>query len=354
MKIKNIRFHKENLELSRPYTIAYKTVSSVESCILEMIAEDGQYGIGAANPSYQVVEEDMDACLEALEMHADRFIGREIGEYRSICEDIHRMFPNNPGAKAAMDIAYHDLLTKSLEISMSQFLGQEIKALPTSITIGIKNVEETLEEAQEYFDQGFKILKIKLGHSVDEDLERLRKLRERFADKMGIRVDANQGYSHWDMRRFHKDTQDLNLELVEQPLHVDDLTELKRLPEGIRLTIAADESLISAQDAYLLATDPPVCGIFNIKLMKCGGIYQAMRIAEVARLGGIDLMWGCNDESIVSITAALHAAFASPKTKYIDLDGSLDLGRDVVKGGFVLKDGMMSPVGGVGLGVEKL
>ena len=79
-----------------------------------------------------------------------------------------------------------------------------------------------------------------------------------------------------------------------------------------------------------------------------------MRIAEIARLGGIDLMWGCNDESIISITAALHTAFASRKTKYIDLDGSLDLAKDFVTGGFHLKDGIMSPTGKIGLGVEKI
>ncbi len=355
MKIKEIHVRKENLELTRPYTIAYKTISAVESCVVEMVAAEGTYGLGAANPSYQVVGEDMDACLEALsEENLGRLIGRDISEYRSICEDLHRLFPNNPGAKAALDIAYHDLFTKSQDISLIQFLGQKIESLPTSITIGIKNVEETLDEAQEYYDRGFKILKVKLGQSVDVDLERLIKLREHFGNDMGIRVDANQGYSRWDMQRFHKETKDLRLELVEQPLPADEPEEFRRLPEEVRQTVAADESLISAQDAYQMATDPPVCGIYNIKLMKCGGIYQSLRIAEIARLGGIDLMWGCNDESIISISAALNAAFASEKTKYIDLDGSLDLARDVVKGGFVLKDGMMSLAGGIGLGVEKV
>ena len=85
--------------------------------------------------------------------------------------------------------------------------------------------------------------------------------------------------------------------------------------------------------------------------MKCGGIHQGKRIAEIARMAGIDLMWGCNDESVVSIAAALHVAFASPQTKYIDLDGSLDLAKDLATGGFILEDGLMRPTDAPGLGV---
>ena len=103
-----------------------------------------------------------------------------------------------------------------------------------------------------------------------------------------------------------------------------------------------------------LVKPPQASGIFNIKLMKCGGVDQALKIADIALHERVDLFWGCNDESIVSITAALHAAFACANTKYIDLDGSLDLGKDLVKGGFLLKDGAMSCSDKPGLGVERL
>ncbi len=96
-------------------------------------------------------------------------------------------------------------------------------------------------------------------------------------------------------------------------------------------------------------------GIFNIKMMKCGGIVSALKMADMAHLAGIDLMWGCNDGSIVSISAALHTALACPATKYLDLDGSFDLEKDVAKGGFILKDGLMRiDDNKLGLGVELL
>ena len=116
----------------------------------------------------------------------------------------------------------------------------------------------------------------------------------------------------------------------------------------------ADERLYNAQDALNLATYPRAFAHYNIKLMKCGGIIEALRIADIANIAGINLMWGCMDESIVSISAALHCALSCPATKWLDLDGSFDLASDLVKGGFLLKDGYLSTNDKPGLGVEFL
>jgi L-alanine-DL-glutamate epimerase-like enolase superfamily enzyme len=142
--------------------------------------------------------------------------------------------------------------------------------------------------------------------------------------------------------------------LIEQPLPAKEIEATKKLPDHIRKIIAADESLLTPKSAMELVKPPLATGIFNIKLMKCGGINQALKIADIGAQEGVELFWGCNDESIVSITAALHVAFACANTKYIDLDGSLDLARDAVKGGFILKDGIMSCSDKPGLGVERI
>ncbi|MEL6675006.1 MAG: dipeptide epimerase [Bacteroidota bacterium] len=355
MKITRIEAKRVPLDLTRPYTIAYKTVSAVEICILEVETESGLLGLGAANPSPYVVGEDMDACMAALAPdRVEKFLGRDVRDLRRLCQDLHETYPENPGAKAALDLAFHDLFAQHLGVPLLTYLGQYHEKMATSITIGIKNVADTLEEAQEYIDRQFKILKVKLGHSLEEDLERLIKLRERFGAEIGIRVDANQGYTTADLVHFHQATQALKLELVEQPLPVGEEDAIRGLNWEIRKTIAADESLVTADHAFQWVSDPKMCGIFNIKLMKCGGIYQAQRIAEAARFAECELMWGCNDESIISITAALHVAFSCPHTRFIDLDGSLDLARDMVEGGFILEDGFMRPNGKPGLGLTYL
>jgi L-Ala-D/L-Glu epimerase len=178
----------------------------------------------------------------------------------------------------------------------------------------------------------------------------LARLRERVGPEIRIRADANQGYSVEETLRFFGETASLDLEFLEQPLPANEVA-MRALPERIRDRIAADESLLDEEDARALAAPPRACGIFNIKLMKCGGIASARRIAAIAEPAGIHLMWGCMDESRISIAAALHAALACPATRYLDLDGSLDLARDVAHGGFVLQEGAMRTTGSPGLGV---
>lgn len=355
MKITRITTWKADLVNTKPYTIAFKTVDEVINAFVEITLENGTTGIGAGCPSEYVTKESLESTIATLqEKNLQHLIGRDIAEINQLIFETNQKFPKNPAVCAAVDIALHDAFTKFLNVPLVKYLGQKIKSMPTSNTIGIKNVAETLKEAEEYGQRGFKILKVKLGKDLSEDIERLVKLREKFGKKFIIRIDANQGYTPEQTIEFYKKTRNLDIELIEQPLEATNIAGLKQLPEEIRKTIAADESLLSPKNALELVKPPRAAGIFNIKLMKCGGISNALKIADIALQEGIELFWGCNDESIVSITAALHVAFACSNTKYIDLDGSLDLGKDVVKGGFILNDGIMSCSDKPGLGVEKI
>lgn len=350
MKIKSIDFYTVNLRLTRPYTISYKTVDKVENVIVILKLENGMTGIGTANPSKQVVGDDVQDTLEALQQwDKEQLLNKEINAFYDCLQLVHTAFDQHAGARAVLDIALHDVFTRWLDVPLAHFLGQRIESLPTSITIGIKGVAETLEEAEEYLGRGFRFIKVKLGKSVAEDVERLIKLREKFGDKIHIRVDVNQGYSTNEVLQFYDQMRKLNLELIEQPLGVKDTGKFSLLPLNIRKLIAADESLVNEADALKLA-HPVACGIFNVKLMKCGGIQPARGIATIAEAAGIKLMWGCNDESLISIAAALHTAFSCAQTSYLDLDGSLDLARDVAAGAFNIDEGMMSITDQPGLG----
>ena len=355
MNIKQVCVRQEDLALTRPYTIAYKTVDSVSNCIVELATDTGHTGWGAANPSKAVVEVDVDDTVEALSAEAvDWLVGADVREIYRLCAEVQRRFVGQPGAAAALDMALYDLFTQYLDMPLVRYLGQCHTSLATSITIGIKNVDDTVAEGQEYVGRGFKFLKVKLGRSLEEDRERLVKLRETLGKDVIIRVDANQGYSFLQLEDFYYQTLALDLELIEQPLAVALLEDYRKLPKEIKDGIALDESLVTPSDAWQLASRPTAGGIFNIKLMKCGGLTPAREIATVAKSAEIDVMWGCNDESIISITAALHLALATPHTKYLDLDGSFDLARDVVSGGFVLRDGCLSVTDASGLGVRRI
>ena len=355
MRIAAAETRVEQLPLSRPYTIAFRTISAVQNVIVVLRDQAGNVGLGAASPEPHVTGETPERCREALGPGAlDFLVGAEVRTLPALLVELERRLPDAPAARAAVDIALHDLLAHGLGASLADLFGRFHEGLPTSITIGIKPTAEALAEADEYLGRGFRILKVKTGKVLEEDLERLARLRAHVGAGVVIRADANQGYSLDETRRFFAETAALDIEFVEQPVKAAAIDELRALPEGQRRHLAADESLLSPADALRLATPPQPAGIFNIKLMKCGGLRPARAIAAIAEAGGVHLMWGCMDESCISIAAALHAALSTPATRYLDLDGSFDLARDVAQGGFVVQGGVMRPAGGPGLGVRLL
>ena len=340
--------------MTRPYTIAYEQIDSVENLFVLLEDDNGNVGIGAGSPAEDVTGESILTCEKALNEQLEPVLkGQDVLHHRALLQKLNKAMEDTPAALAAADIALHDLLATTIGVPLVDILGRVHDRLQTSITIGIKSIEDMLMEAREYQEQGFTILKIKTGLDVEEDIERVMQLKETFGAAMGIRVDANQGYTLSEYKRFFDATKDA-LEFVEQPLTALDLDGMRSLPKHMRMLSAADESLLSPKTALNCLFEPHPFGIFNIKLMKCGGIGPGLEIADMAWHAGIDLMWGCNDESIVSITGALHAAFASRATKFLDLDGSLDLAKDLVTGGFILDNGWLSTTELPGLGVKRI
>jgi L-alanine-DL-glutamate epimerase-like enolase superfamily enzyme len=283
--------------LRRPYTIAYETCSEVEMAFVRFTR--GKYaGYGCASPLPEVTGESFADCRAAL----------EAAQLDSMAAQ--PLLARAPAARAALDIARHDLDAKLAGKPLVELYGRAHEQLLTSITIGIKDtLAEVLDEADEYIGRGFPLLKIKIGSDLEQDIERLAKLREHCGADVRLCVDANEGCTS---------------------------AELPALCAAAQRQLAAEKA----------------CDIFNIKLMKCGGITAALDIARIAAPHDIGLMWGCSDESVISIAAALHAAYSCPATRVLDLDGHLDLARDPARGGFTIRDGIMQPNGQPGLGID--
>jgi len=355
MKITAVTAHREHFALSRPYTIAFRTINEVENFIVELRDDQGRVGLGCASPESHVTGEDDALCSASLaEESIAWLVGRDPRCLPALAREIAGRAPAAPAARAALDMALHDLYAQALGLPLVEVLGRAHQCLPTSITIGIKPTDEALAEADEYLARGFRVLKVKLGHVLEEDLERLARIRERCGPEIAIRVDPNQGYSRAEVEEFLSRGETLNIEFLEQPMAASDIEAMRALPPPARARVAADESLLGPRDALTLVAPPGACGIFNIKLMKCGGVSPARHIAAIADTVGIELMWGCMDESRISIAAALHTALACPATRYLDLDGHLDLARDVATGGFTIEDGWMRTGDAPGLGLTPL
>ncbi len=352
MQITGVRCWREDLALKRPYSIAYRTVDAVENVFIQVELANGCCGLGAASPAPLVTGEKIGDTLDALNDYSESELpGADIRHFRELLRRATPLLASRPGARAALDMALHDAFTRWLGVPLARYLGQVHRSFPTSVTIGILSPEETVAEAEAFVRQGFRIIKLKTGKAVEADIATFIRLREAVGPDIRIRIDANQGYTADDIRRFAAATATHGVEFFEQPLPPDRWEAMRQLPADLRRRCAADENLLGPADALRLTGEPPLFGIYNIKLMKCGGIEPALRIADIAHLAGIELMWGCNDESVISIAAALHAALACPATRYLDLDGSFDLARDPAQGGFELRNGRLFPLDRPGMGV---
>jgi L-alanine-DL-glutamate epimerase-like enolase superfamily enzyme len=354
MKIRSVHAYKKSLALKKPYTISRDTFYDTENVFFEIELANGMIGLGAACPEGAVVGETADITIENLRSDAVlALVGKDIREFQAHISLISDVYGRFPGTMAALDIALHDAFGQFLDVPVVDFYGRQHQRMLTSITIGIKNVDETLREAREYYEQGFRALKVKTGLDPEEDSERILKLREEFKEYFSIRVDANTGYDLPQLSRFLDLTKEANVEVIEQPFLPGYEKDLLEFPPEIRKIFTADESLTSPATALEL-NKQNAYGIFNIKLMKCGGIRPALQIADIARHAHVDLFWGCNDESVISITAALHAALSCRHTRFLDLDGSFDLAEDLAEGGFILEDGCLSTNNKSGFGLRKL
>ena len=356
MKITKVHYWKEDMKLTRPYAVTYVMHDSVSNIFVRLDADNGNYGLGSGSPSVYVTGEEMDEdCSSRIPELEESLLNTDVRSFRQTITLLTIRYANQPALLAALDMALHDLFCKSVDISLGKYLGVHCQPLPTSITIGLKNVAETVEEGIEYKERNFNVIKLKIGQSMQEDIERCIKLREAVGHKMLIRVDANQGYTAPEFTEFIEKTKLLNLEFFEQPMKPNALDEMALLSRNIQEVCAADENLHKQKEALDLVKRGRLFGIFNIKIMKSGGITEGLKIASIAEQEHLALMWGCMDESVISISASMNAAYASPATKYLDLDGSLDLASDVATGGFDLREGVLYPLHDrPGLGVELL
>jgi L-alanine-DL-glutamate epimerase-like enolase superfamily enzyme len=354
MRIARLEVREHRIPLREGYAISSMSFDAAELVELRLVTDGRAVGAGCAAPAPEVTGETARHSAEALRGPlAAAVLGRslealEVALLAPLADSLRAL----PAARAALDMALCDLRAQERGLPLHALLGRVHGPLPTSVTLGVSSVEETLAAAERALARGFRALKLKTARSVDEDLERLRKLRERCGPGVALRVDPNAGLTRAELARFLDATRALALELVEQPLPRGAEDELRTFPAALRERFAADESLHDEREVAGLLHPPRPFGVWNLKLMKTGGIAPALRIADAAARADLALMWGCNDESCVSIAAALAAALAAPATRYLDLDGSFDLAHDFARGGFALRDGCLHPLDRPGLGVE--
>ena len=354
MRIHHTEAWPVHLKMASAYTIAYESVSAANNVFLKLETNKGVVGFGCAAPDVSITGETDKSVLTAYnDIIAPLLKNIDPLRIAFIMEKLKPILKNQPSAMAMVDMALYDILAKYANLPLYLLLGGFRKHIKTSITIGIEPLESTIEKALKYLSQGFTALKIKGGKDVEEDIEKMIRLREAVGNKIEFRFDANQGYSEAEAMRFVDKTRRAKLEILEQPTPRDQHDVLRRVSMGVSIPVMADESLMSLKDAFRLARKNLV-DMVNIKLMKTGGIFEALKINAVANAAGLEAMVGCMDEAALAISAGLHFALARPNVAYADLDGHLDLIDDPTAGALILKDGILYPNGKPGLGIDRI
>ncbi len=349
MKITKISYERLDLKLAIPYTIAYETISKATNFILKLETGSTVVGYGCSAPDPIVTGESPTEVENLIkDIIQPYLIGKDPFTYALILAELRQMLGPKSSTLTMVDMALHDLISKKAGVPLFRFLGGYRGSIPTSITIGILPLDQTLSQARDCVGQGFTILKIKGGGNLQEDIEKMVKIREQFPN-ITLRFDGNQGYTVNESVSFVKKTAKVGIEIFEQPTQQGQEENLGKVTDQVHIPVMADESLKTLKDVFRLARKGRV-DMINIKLMKVGGIMEGMHINSVAKSANLKVMVGCNDECSLGIAAGLHFALSRRNIHYADLDGHLDLLNDPITGLFNLKNGVLTPTTNPGLG----
>ncbi len=354
MGIQSIEVYLVALRYREPFRIAPSTSIESKNVIIKIQTDYEVIGVGEASPSKRVTHETQRTVLQSLDKMCPRLIGMCPLRIEQIVEAMDHMVAEDPSAKAAIDMALHDILGKTTDQPLFKLLGGFRESVLTDITLSLKAPEEMARDAAKAVENGFEALKVKLGTAPAEDLERIRRIRESVSPDVAIRIDANQGWTLQDAIGVLGRLEPFDIELVEQPIKAENIKGLAQLRRSSSIPIMADESVHSPNDALRVVTEEAV-DLINIKLMKCGGIWKGKKIAAIAEAAGVPCMVGCMGESEIGITAGVHLAAAVKNIPYADLDSDLLLQDKLVrKGGAKLKTSKRIPPKTPGLGIVKL
>jgi o-succinylbenzoate synthase len=356
MKITNIKIGRISVPLRTPFKTALRTVSSVEDIIVEIHTDTGNIGFGEAPPTGVITGDTTGGIIGAIEDHIKKaIVGMKIENFEELMLKLQSCVLKNTSAKAAVDIALYDLYGQLYGAPLYKLLGGYRKEITTDITISVNEPEEMAKDSLEAIKRGYSTLKIKVGQDSIKDMERMKAIRQAIGYDVKLRIDANQGWKPKEAVNILRKMEDagLQIEFVEQPVLAHDVDGLKFVTDNVYIPVLADESVFSPMDA-LTILQRRAADFINIKLMKTGGIYNALKICSLAEMYGVQCMIGCMLEAKVSVTAAVHLACAKSIITKIDLDGPVLCSEDPVNGGAIFTGSKIMLTDEPGLGIKSI
>ncbi|MEX2360627.1 MAG: dipeptide epimerase, partial [Gammaproteobacteria bacterium] len=355
MKITGIQYGLLKVPLKTPFKTALRTVENIEDAVIIIETDTGHLGYGSAPATAVITGETHGSIIEAIRTAImPRIMGQDVSNLNQVVDRIQRSIYKNTSAKAAVEVALYDLFAQQMGEPLYRVLGGGDPVLSTDITISVDHIQKMVDDSLAAIERGFDTLKIKVGKDINLDVERVKAVFAAVNDKAVLRLDANQGWTPKQTVAALRDLEasGVQLEFIEQPVKGDDIEGMKYVTERVATPVMADESTFGPKEVIdlikLRAAD-----IINIKLMKTGGISNAIKIADTAATYDMECMIGCMLECGISVTAAAHLAVAkSNSITKVDLDSPSLCTFNPVDGGALFDNSEIKLQEKPGLGID--
>ncbi len=357
MKITRIDLGMLRVPLKTPFKTALRTVDTVEDVVVLIRTDSGHTGHGEAAATAVITGDTHGSIIAAIRHFiAPRLIGQDVADLNRLCALVQGAMERNTSAKAAVEIALYDLWAQLHGAPLYRMLGGGDPVITTDITISVDYIDKMVADSVSAVERGFESLKIKVGKDIGLDIERVKAIHAAVQGRALLRLDANQGWTAKQAVHAMRSLEaaGVQLELLEQPVKANDIAGLKYVTERVSTPVMADESVFTPLQVMDLIQQR-AADIINIKLMKTGGLSNAIRIADIAAIHGVPCMIGCMIESSISVAAAVHLAVAkSDAISKVDLDGPSLCQFDPVTGGVRFDESEISISDAPGLGITRI
>ena len=351
--ISQIEIYKLRIPLIEPFitSLAYET--HVENVIVIIRTENGITGFGECSPYMPVNGESIDTCFIVGQYFAKLLKGQNALELEMHLAAMDRLIYANTSIKSAFDIALHDIIGQHKEVPLYKLYGgKNNKELVTDYTVSLGTAEKMAADAVKIKNAGYPSIKVKLGDSSKKDVERIKMIREAVGYKIPVRIDANQGWSVKEAIKTLVALDEYDVEHCEEPIAKWNFMQLRKIKKKSPIPIMADESCGDAHDAERLLT-LKACDMFNIKVGKAGGVYNAYEIVKLGDKAKMHMQVGAFLESRLGMTASAHLALCSDNIVHCDFDTPLMFSEDIVSGGLTYHaNGVMKVPDSPGLGAS--
>jgi len=313
--------------------------------------DNGLRGFGECSPFRSINGESLETCMIVGRYLAEGLLGQDPENIEACAARMDRIIYANSSIKSAFDIALYDIASQNAELPLYTFLGgRKDKDLVTDYTVSLGEKHKMVSDALLVRERGFQVIKVKLGESGYQDVERIRLIREAVGKDIPIRIDANQGWDPETAVAALKAMESFNIQHCEEPIPRWNFMELAGVRKRSPIPIMADESCCDHHDAKRLI-DLAACDLLNVKLGKSAGIFNALKIVRLAEKAGMKIQVGGFLESRLAFTASAHLALSSDSIIHCDFDTPLMFTEDSVSGGIIYdKQGVVTVPDTIGLG----